>query len=149
MRFKYGIAVSGAHGKTTTTCMIASILNAAEMDPTVIIGGRLSIWNGSNARLGQGDILIAEADESDGTFLRLSSVISVVTNIDYEHMDYYKSMENLRNSFVEFVNKLPFYGLAVLCLDDEQIRRIIPYVKRRYVTYGLETDADIKGHFLR
>ena len=149
MRFKYGIAVSGAHGKTTTTCMIASILSAAEMDPTVIIGGRLSIWDGSNARLGQGDILVAEADESDGTFLRLSSVISVVTNIDYEHMDYYKSMENLRNSFVEFINKLPFYGLAVLCLDDEQIRKIIPRVKRRYITYGLETDADIKGHFLK
>ncbi|RLB11766.1 MAG: UDP-N-acetylmuramate--L-alanine ligase [Deltaproteobacteria bacterium] len=150
MRFKYGIAVSGAHGKTTTTCMIASILNAAEMDPTVIIGGRVKIWNGSNARLGQGDILVAEADESDGTFLKLSSVISVVTNIDYEHMDYYKSMEKLRSSFVEFVNKLPFYGLAVLCLDDREIRKnVIPYIKRRYVTYGLETDAVIKGRFLK
>ncbi len=149
MRFKYGIAVSGAHGKTTTTCMIASILNAAEMDPTVVIGGKLKIWNGSNAKLGQGNILVAEADESDGTFLKLSSTISVVTNIDYEHMDYYKSIERLRDAFVGFVNSLPFYGLSVLCGDDKEVRKIIPRIKRRYVTYGIDSDSDIKATSLK
>ena len=149
MHVKYGIAVSGAHGKTTTTCMIASILNAANMDPTVVIGGRLKIWNGSNARLGQGDILVAEADESDGTFLRLTSAICVVTNIDYEHIDHYGSMDRLRNAFVEFINKLPSYGIAVICSDNEEVRKIIPYIRRRYVTYGLKSDADIRAYSLK
>ncbi len=143
MHFKYGIAICGAHGKTTTTCMVASILNAAKMDPTVIIGGKLKIWNGSNARLGQGDILVAEADESDGSFLRLSCVIAVVTNIDYEHMDYYKNMEELRKAFLEFINKIPFYGTAIVCSDNREIKKIIPYIKRRLITYGIKDDADL------
>jgi UDP-N-acetylmuramate-alanine ligase len=124
MHFKYGIAISGSHGKTTTTCMIASILNATNMDPTVVIGGRLRIWNGSNARLGQGEILVAEADESDGSFLSLKSVIAVVTNIDYEHMDYYKNMNQLRKAFIEFINKIPFYGAAIICHDDKEIKKL-------------------------
>jgi len=149
MRFKFGIAVSGAHGKTTTTCMIASILNAANIDPTVVIGGKLSIWNGSNARLGQGDILVAEADESDGSFLSLSCVIAVVTNIDYEHMDYYKSMDKLREAFIEFINKVPFYGTAIICSDNEELMKIVPYIKRRYLTYGLESEADLKARNIK
>ena len=149
MRFKYGIAVSGAHGKTTTTCMIASILNAANIDPTVVIGGKLSIWDGSNARLGQGDILVAEADESDGSFLSLSCVIAVVTNIDYEHMDYYKNIDNLKKAFIEFINKLPFYGTAIICADDKGVRKIIPYIKRRYITYGLKSGVDLKAEDIR
>ncbi len=150
MRFKYSIAVTGAHGKTTTTCMIASILNSAHMDPTVIIGGRLKGWNGSNARLGKGDILVAEADESDGSFLRLSYEMAVVTNIDYEHMDYYKDMENLRKAFIEFINKLPFYGKAIICLDNEEIKKIIPYLRRRFITYGIrEKGADLRAENIK
>lgn len=145
MHFKYGIAVSGAHGKTTTTCMIASVLNAANIDPTVVIGGKLSIWDGSNARLGQGDVLVAEADESDGSFLRLSCAIAVVTNIDYEHMDYYKSMHKLREAFIGFINKVPFYGAAIICFDDEEIKKIIPCIKRRYLTYGIKSKADLRA----
>ncbi len=149
MHFKYGIAVSGAHGKTTTTCMIASVLNAAHIDPTVVIGGKLSIWDGSNARLGQGEILVAEADESDGSFLSLSCVIAVVTNIDYEHIDYYKSMDRLRKAFIEFINKVPFYGAAIICSDNEELRSIMPYIKRRYLTYGLGADADIRARNIK
>lgn len=145
MHFKYGIAISGAHGKTTTTCMIASILNAARMDPTVVIGGRLKIWDGSNARLGQGEILVAEADESDGSFLSLSCVMAVVTNIDYEHIDYYKNMDRLRQAFIDFINKIPFYGVAIICADNEEIKRIIPYIKKRFITYGIETKAELRA----
>ena len=145
MRLKYGIAVAGAHGKTTTTSMVASILNCGHLDPTVVIGGRLDIWGGSNAKLGQGDILLAEADESDGSFLALSPTIAVVTNIDHEHLDHYGSMEALRGTFVNFINKIPFYGTAILCLDNEEIQGIIPFLKKRYLTYGMTSQADLRG----
>jgi len=145
MRLKYGVAVAGAHGKTTTTSMIASILTAGELDPTVVIGGRLDIWGGSNAKLGQGEILVAESDESDGSFMLLSPTIAVVTNVDYEHMEHYGSMDNLRNAFVDFVNKVPFYGSAVLCLDNEEIQGILPRLKKRYITYGMTSQADVRA----
>ena len=145
MRLKYGIVVAGSHGKTTTTTMIASVLNSAGMDPTVVIGGRLDIWEGANARLGQGDIMVAESDESDGSFLLLSPAIAVVTNIDREHLNHYGDMDNLRNTFIDFINKVPFYGLAVLCLDNEEIQGIIPSLKKRYKTYGLSSQAEIRA----
>ena len=145
MRLKYGVAVAGAHGKTTTTSMIASILTCGDLDPTVVIGGRLDIWGGSNAKLGMGDILIAESDESDGSFMLLSPTISVVTNIDYEHIEHYGDMDSLRRTFVQFINKVPFYGLAILCLDDEEIQGVIPLLKKRYLTYGMNSQADLKA----
>jgi UDP-N-acetylmuramate--alanine ligase len=145
MRLKYGVAVAGAHGKTTTTSMIASILTCGKLDPTVIIGGRLDIWGGSNTKLGQGDILIAESDESDGSFMVLSPTIAVVTNIDYEHIEHYGDMDTLRKAFIEFINKIPFYGLAALCLDDEEIQGIIPFLKKRYLTYGMSSQADLRA----
>lgn len=145
MRLKYGIAVAGAHGKTTTTTMIASILTAGNLDPTVIIGGRLNIWGGSNAKLGQGDILVAESDESDGSFMALSPAIAVVTNIDLEHVDHYGNMENIRIAFVNFINKIPFYGTAILCMDNEEIQNIIPRIKKSYITYGMTAQSDIRA----
>ncbi|MFC1824653.1 UDP-N-acetylmuramate--L-alanine ligase, partial [Thermodesulfobacteriota bacterium] len=145
MRLKYGIAVAGAHGKTTTTTMIASILNCSNLDPTVVIGGRLDIWGGSNAKLGQGDILVAESDESDGSFLTLSPTMAVVTNIDREHIDYYGNMDALRQTFIDFINKIPFYGEAILCLDNEEIQNIIPLLKKKYLTYGMSPQADIRA----
>ncbi|MBW1715022.1 MAG: UDP-N-acetylmuramate--L-alanine ligase [Deltaproteobacteria bacterium] len=145
MRLKYGIAVAGSHGKTTTTSMIASILTQGSLDPTVVIGGRLNIWGGSNARLGNSDFLVAEADESDGSFLLLCPNIAVVTNIDYEHIDFYQSMNNLRKTFVDFINKLPFYGRAILCLDDKEVQGIIPELAKSYLTYGLNPQADIRA----
>jgi UDP-N-acetylmuramate--alanine ligase len=145
MRLKYGVAVAGAHGKTTTTTMIASILTAGNLDPTVVIGGRLNIWGGSNAKLGQGDILVAESDESDGSFMALSPAIAVVTNIDLEHVDHYGSMENIRTAFVNFINKIPFYGTAILCMDNEEIQNIIPRLKKSYVTYGTTSQSDIRA----
>jgi UDP-N-acetylmuramate--alanine ligase len=148
MRLKYGVAIAGAHGKTTTTSMVASILMCGELDPTVVIGGRLDIWGGSNAKLGQGDMLVAEADESDGSFLALSPTIAVVTNIDQEHMDYYGNMDNIRRTFVDFVNRVPFYGTAILCLDDEEIQGIIPLLNKRYLTYGMNSQADLRGRDL-
>lgn len=145
MRLKYGIAVAGAHGKTTTTSMIASILTQGGLDPTVVIGGRLNIWGGSNARLGNSDFLVAEADESDGSFLLLCPSMAVITNIDYEHIDFYQSMDNLRKTFVDFINKLPFYGRAILCLDDKEVQGIIPELTKSYLTYGLNPQADIRA----
>jgi UDP-N-acetylmuramate--alanine ligase len=145
MRLKYGIAIAGAHGKTTTTTMIASILTSGDLDPTIVIGGILDIWGGSNAKLGQGDILVAESDESDGSFMILSPTIGVVTNIDYEHIDHYGDIQALRNAFIHFINKIPFYGLAVLCVDNEEIQGIIPHLKKRYVTYGMSTQADLRA----
>ena len=145
MRLKYGVAIAGAHGKTTTTSMVASIVTAAELDPTVLIGGRLDIWGGSNAKLGQGDILVAESDESDGSFMALSPTIAVVTNIDREHMDHYGDMDRIRDTFVNFINKIPFYGTAILCLDNEEIQNIIPRLKKRYITYGLTSQADLRA----
>jgi UDP-N-acetylmuramate--alanine ligase len=145
MRLKYGVAIAGAHGKTTTTSMVASILNEGDLDPTVLIGGRLDIWGGSNAKLGQGDILVAESDESDGSFLALSPTIAVVTNIDREHLEHYGDMDCIRDTFVNFINKVPFYGTAILCLDNEEIQNIIPRLKKRYLTYGLTSQADLRA----
>ncbi len=145
MRLKYGIAIAGAHGKTTTTSMVASILTAGLLDPTVVIGGRLDIWEGANAKLGQGEILVAEADESDGSFLVLSPTMAVVTNIDHEHMDHYGSMKAIRHTFIDFVNKIPFYGTAILCLDNEAIQGILPRLKKRCLTYGMSSQADLKA----
>ena len=141
MRMKYGIAVAGTHGKTTTTSMIATVLSHAGLDPTAVIGGRLDLL-GSNAKLGQGKFLVAEADESDGSFLKLSPTIAVVTNIDLDHLDYYHDLEEIKATFVDFINKVPFYGSAVLCLDDPNIQSIIPLVKKRFISYGLATQAD-------
>lgn len=148
MRLKYGVAVAGAHGKTSTTSMVASILTRGGLDPTVVIGGRLNIWGGSNAKLGQGEVLVAEADESDGSFLALSPTIAVVTNIDQEHMEHYGNMEAIRDTFVAFINKIPFYGTAVLCLDNEEIQSIIPRLRKRYLVYGMNPQADLMGAHL-
>ncbi len=145
MRMKYGIAIAGTHGKTTTTSMAASILGHAGIDPTIVIGGKLNAI-GTNAQLGQGKFLLAEADESDGSFLVLSPTIAVVTNIDADHLDHYQGgIEEIKDTFVEFINKVPFYGLAILCLDDKNIREILPRVKKRYMTYGLSSQADIRA----
>jgi UDP-N-acetylmuramate--alanine ligase len=141
-RLKYGILIAGAHGKTTTTSLIATILGHAGLDPTVVIGGKL-MATGSNARLGKGDFIVAEADESDGSFLTLSPTIAVVTNIDREHMDFFRTMEALKDAFVSFINKVPFYGLSILCAENEHIREILPRIHRRYITYGLSPQADI------
>ncbi len=141
MRMKYGVAVAGTHGKTTTTSMVATVLARGGLDPTMVIGGRLNAL-GSNAKLGRGDFLVAEADESDGSFLKLTPTIAVVTTIDAEHLDYYRDLTHIRDTFVEFINKVPFYGLAVLCLDQENIQEILPRVEKRFVTYGLRTQAD-------
>ncbi|MCH6544507.1 MAG: UDP-N-acetylmuramate--L-alanine ligase [Deltaproteobacteria bacterium] len=148
MRMKYGVAVAGSHGKTTTTSMIATVLSAAGLDPTMVIGGRVKSL-GSNARLGQGEYLVAEADESDGTFLLLTPTIALVTNIDREHLEFYQSMDRLKESFLDFINKVPFYGQAVLCLDDPNVRSLLPKVKKRYVTYGLSPEADFYARDLQ
>ena len=144
MRMKYGLAIAGTHGKTTTTSMVATILSHGGIDPTVVIGGRLDLF-GSNAKLGQGKFLVAEADESDGSFLKLSPTIAVVTNIDADHLDYYKDIDEIRGVFVHFINKVPFYGLAVLCLDDANIQMLLPDVKKRMITYGLNSQADLQA----
>ena len=141
-RLKYGILVAGAHGKTTTTSLIATVLAHAGLDPTLVIGGRLRS-TGSNARLGQGNFIVAEADESDGSFLKLSPTIAVVTNIDREHMDFFKNMEALREAFLSFINKVPFYGISILCMENEDIRGILLKVHRKHLTYGLSNSADI------
>jgi UDP-N-acetylmuramate--alanine ligase len=153
MRLKYGIAVAGSHGKTTTTSMIATIFNGAGLDPTVMVGGRSATLGGSNARVGKSELLVVESDESDGSFLKLAPIIAVVTNIDREHLDHYPSLDAIRAAFVEFINKVPFYGAAVLCLDDPHIQGILPEIKRRTVTYGTTSQADFEaseiacGHF--
>ncbi|MBW1972345.1 MAG: UDP-N-acetylmuramate--L-alanine ligase [Deltaproteobacteria bacterium] len=141
MRMKYGIAVAGTHGKTTTTSMIAHIMAKAEMDPTMIIGGKVNAF-GSNARLGQGEFLVAEADESDGTFLKLSPIIAVITNIDADHLDYYKDINDIKESFYNFADKVPFYGALVLCVDDKNVCSLIPRFKKRVISYGINNNAD-------
>ncbi|HEX2228666.1 MAG TPA: UDP-N-acetylmuramate--L-alanine ligase, partial [Candidatus Binatia bacterium] len=148
MRTKYGIAVAGSHGKTTTTSMIAHVLSAAGLDPTMVIGGRVRSL-GTNAKMGQGEFLVAEADESDGSFLFLAPTIAVVTNIDREHMDFHQTMERLNESFLSFVNRIPFYGLAVLCLDNVNVQSLLPNVKKRCATYGLSADADFSAQDIR
>lgn len=142
MRMKYGIAIAGTHGKTTTTSMVSMILASANMDPTIVTGGKLNSL-GANAKLGSGDFLVAEADESDGSFLKLSPTIAVVTNIDREHMDHYSDMEDVKSAFLNFMNKVPFYGCAVICLDHPVIQSLIPKITRRFISYGLTAQADI------
>ncbi|MCK5341482.1 MAG: UDP-N-acetylmuramate--L-alanine ligase, partial [Desulfobulbaceae bacterium] len=141
---KYGIAIAGSHGKTSTTSMAGWILAQAGLDPTVVIGGQVNSL-GTNAKLGEGEFLVAEADESDGSFLQLSPVLNVVTNIDLEHMDHYHDLDEIKGVFLEFINKIPFYGATVLCLDDPNIADLLPSIKKRIITYGLNTQADING----
>jgi UDP-N-acetylmuramate--alanine ligase len=146
MRLRSGIAIAGAHGKTTTTSMVALILERAGLDPTAVIGGRLSAF-GSNARLGRGDYMVVEADESDRSFLKLSPTIAVITNIDHEHMESYGSWDALQQAFAEFANKVPFYGTVVACADDEPVRALLPRLTRRVITYGLaDSGATVTGH---
>jgi len=141
MRVKYAVVIAGSHGKTTTTSLVATVLRAAGLDPTVVVGGRMASL-GSNARLCAGDLLVAEADESDGSFLRLSPTIAAITNVDPEHLDFYGSHEALKQAFVQFAESVPFYGLSVLCFDHPHVRDLLPKINRRYVTYGESRQAD-------
>ena len=144
MRLKFGIAIAGSHGKTTTTSMVAAILNSAEMDPTVVVGGKVAAMQGSNARVGKSSLLVVESDESDGSFLKLAPIIAVVTNIDREHLDHYPSIEDIRAAFTDFLNKVPFYGAAVICMEDENVQQIFPSIKRRTITYGRSAQMDLE-----
>ncbi len=153
MRLKFGVAIAGSHGKTTTTSMVATILSECGLDPTVVVGGRVGTMGGSNARVGHSDFLVVESDESDGSFLKLSPILAVVTNIDREHLDHYADIEEIRSAFRDFVNKVPFYGAAILCLDDENVQQILPSINRRTITYGASAQVDLLvtdvacGHF--
>jgi UDP-N-acetylmuramate--alanine ligase len=144
MRLKYGVAVAGSHGKTTTTSMVALVLDRGGLDPTVVVGGRLGVL-GSGARLGKGDFIVAEADESDRSFLKLSPTLAVVTNIDREHLDAYRDLADIQEAFVGFLNKVPFYGAAVVCLDEPAVQEVLPRVERRVVTYGLASGAEVSA----
>ncbi len=148
MRMKYSVAVAGAHGKTTTTSLVASVLSMAGLDPTCVIGGRLNSL-GTNAKLGSSEYLVAEADESDGTFLMLYPTLAVVTNIDLEHLDFYRDLEDIKNAFLTFMNKVPFFGLVILCVDNENLASLIPLLKRRHMTYGLSEKAELRAVDLR
>ena len=139
---KNGIAIAGSHGKTTTTSMVSWMLASAGLDPTIVIGGKVDALGG-NAKLGQGEYLVAEADESDGSFLKLSPVLEVVTNIDLEHLDYYRDLDHIKSTFLEFIDKIPFYGAVIVCLDDANIADILPLIQKRTITYGLTPQADI------
>ncbi|HEX6852271.1 MAG TPA: UDP-N-acetylmuramate--L-alanine ligase [Candidatus Polarisedimenticolaceae bacterium] len=145
MRLKYGVAVAGAHGKTSTTAMIAEVLTAGGLDPTVVIGGRVKALR-SGAKVGRGDFMVAEADESDGSFLKMKPTIAVVTNIDREHLDHYRDLAEIQDAFVAFLGRVPFYGAAVVCMDDPNVRDILPRVDRKTVTYGLASDAELSAH---
>jgi UDP-N-acetylmuramate--alanine ligase len=144
MRLKYSVAVAGAHGKTSTTSLVANVLAGGGLDPTVVIGGKLKSI-GRNAVLGQGDFIVAEADESDGSFLKFSPAIAVVTNIDREHLDFYKDLDAIKTVFLDFIDRIPFYGLAVLCLDNEPLQGLLPRIKKRLTTYGRSTQADCQA----
>ena len=144
MRMKYGIAIAGTHGKTTTTSMVATLLATAGWDPTAVVGGKLNSL-GSNAKLGSGDFLVAEADESDGSFLKLSPTVAVVTNIDAEHLDYYSGIGQIKETFLHFLNKVPFYGFDVLCVDHPNVQELIPALQKTYVTYGFSPQADYRA----
>ncbi|HEX4808188.1 MAG TPA: UDP-N-acetylmuramate--L-alanine ligase [Bryobacteraceae bacterium] len=144
MRLKFGIAIAGSHGKTTTTSMVACILNTAGLDPTVVVGGRVAAMGGSNARVGKSSLLVVESDESDGSFLKLAPILAVVTNIDREHLDHYPSLDEIRDAFTDFVNRVPFYGAAVLCMEDENIQHIFPSIRRRTITYGRTAQVDLE-----
>src|SRR5271155_1168861 len=143
MRLKYGIAIAGMHGKTTTTSMVAAVLAGGELDPTVVVGGRVDAM-GSNARLGKSQYLVAEADESDRSFLKLSPILAVVTNIDREHMDCYRNMRNVKRAFLDFMDRVPFYGMVVVCNDDPLLRRILPQIQRRTVSFGTRRGSDFR-----
>jgi UDP-N-acetylmuramate--alanine ligase len=149
MRQKYGIAIAGSHGKTTTTSMVATIMSHAGMDPTVVVGGKVAAMGGSNARVGKSDFLVVESDESDGSFLKLSPILAIVTNIDREHLDHYADIEAIRAAFIEFVNKVPFYGAAIVCLDSENVQSILPSIRRRTITYGRSAQADYRPDDVR
>jgi UDP-N-acetylmuramate--alanine ligase len=142
MRMKYGVAVAGAHGKTTTTALVAEVLGRGRLDPTVVIGGRVGKLR-SGAKLGHGELLVAEADESDGSFLKMKPTIAVVTNIDREHLDYYEDLGEIQDAFVRFLSSVPFYGAAIVCGDDANVRAILPRVDRKVITYGLSSDAEV------
>jgi UDP-N-acetylmuramate--alanine ligase len=145
MRLKFGIAVAGSHGKTTTTSMITAVLSHAGLDPTVVVGGRIGILGGANVRLGKSDFLVVESDESDGSFLKLAPIVAIVTNIDREHLDHYSGgIQEIRAAFAEFAGKVPFYGVAILCLDDENVQQILPALNRRTLTYGTSAQADLR-----
>src|SRR5581483_7752611 len=146
MRLKFGIAIAGSHGKTTTTSLVACILNAADMDPTVVVGGRVAAMQGSNARVGKSAILVVESDESDGSFLKLAPIVAVVTNIDREHLDHYPTLEDIENAFLDFVNKVPFYGAAVVCMEDKNVQHIFPQIRRRTITYGRSAQVNLEIH---
>jgi UDP-N-acetylmuramate--alanine ligase len=148
MRVRYAITIAGSHGKTTTTSLVATVLRAAGLDPTVVVGGKVNAL-GSNARLGEGDLFVAEADESDGSFLKLTPTIAVVTNIDPEHLDHYRTHEAIKEAFVHHANKVPFYGLCVLCLDHPSVQEILPRLERRHVTYGVSPQADYRARGAR
>ena len=141
MRLKYGIAIGGTHGKTTTTSMVSAVLAGGDLDPTSVIGGKLQSLN-TGAKLGKGNFLVAEADESDGSFLKLSPTIVVVTSLDNDHLDFYKNMDEAKSAFLKFINHIPFYGVSILCLDDENIQSLIPDIEKRFITYGLKGQAD-------
>ncbi len=141
---KYGIAIAGSHGKTSTTAMVGWMLTSGGLDPTIVIGGKVDALGG-NAKLGEGEFLVAEADESDGSFLKLSPVLEVVTNIDLEHLDHYRDLDHIKATFLEFIDKVPFYGAAIVCLDDQNIAEVLPEIKKRTITYGLTPQADIYG----
>jgi UDP-N-acetylmuramate--alanine ligase len=141
---KYGIAIAGSHGKTSTTSMLSWIMAEAGLDPTIVVGGKVDSLGG-NAKLGEGDFLIAEADESDGSFLKLSPVLEVITNIDFEHPDYYRDIEHVKDSFLQFIDKIPFYGAAIICLDDARVAEVLPQIKKRVITYGLTPQSDLYG----
>ncbi|HKQ59920.1 MAG TPA: UDP-N-acetylmuramate--L-alanine ligase [Candidatus Polarisedimenticolaceae bacterium] len=147
MRMKYGVAVAGAHGKTSTTAMIAEVLGRGRLDPTVVIGGRIAKLR-SGAKLGRGEIMVAEADESDGSFLRMKPTIAVVTNIDREHLDHYRDLGEIQDAFVGFLRRVPFYGAAVVCVDDPNVRAILPRIERKLIRYGLSSEADISAESL-
>jgi len=142
MRLKYGVAIAGSHGKTTTTSMIAAVMSAAGFDPTIAVGGRVDAI-GSNARLGGGDFMVVEADESDGSFLKLAPIVAVITNVDREHLDHYRDLEQIRQAYIEFANKVPFYGVAVVCADDANIQAILPLITRRVIRYGTCVGCDL------
>jgi UDP-N-acetylmuramate--alanine ligase len=144
MRLKYGVAIAGSHGKTTTTSMAAHLLAHAGMDPTAVVGGKVNTF-GSNAKLGKGDYMVVEADESDGSFLRIPPTIAIVTNVDPEHLDHWKTAEALRRGFLDFVNRVPFYGMAILCMDHPGVQSLLPDVECRYVTYGESHQADYRA----
>jgi UDP-N-acetylmuramate--alanine ligase len=148
MRLKEGVAIAGSHGKTTTTSLIATVLAHAKLDPTAVVGGKLNAL-GSNAKLGKGQLMVVEADESDGSFLRLSPTIAVITNVDPEHLDYYGTVEALQQAFVDFADRVPFYGLAVLCLDHPVVQHLIPRIGKRHTTYGLSPQAEWRADDIR